>query len=846
MRGPTAYFARLTGRPLLALLAVAILLHPASLLASEGEPDTATEALASAAGRPNIVWIFTEDMNDWMGCYGDSTVPTPHIDQIAQRGTRFTRAYMPAGVCSATRSALALGAMQTSLGVHNHRSSRRRVPGEEIHLPAGVKTFYELLRENGYFVTTQGINKNDFNFIWEARDLYDIDASRQPLDKPVWRGRPAGTPFFAQIQLRGGKNSGRWQGEVDPAEVDVPPYYPDVPVIRREIAHHYDTIKQTDNEVGRVIDALERDNLLQNTVVFFFTDHGMRLYRHKQWLYEGGIRVPVVVAGPGIPQGKVRDDLISGIDLTVTTLALAGIEPSEWMEGRNLFAHDYQPREYVVSARDRCDYTIDRVRAITTERYKYLRNFLTDRPFMQPQYRDGRKYMEVPRQLHKEGKLNAVQAFPWREQRVPEELYDLKNDPHEIRNLADDPAHAEVLARHRALLTSWIDKTGDQGQQPESADSLRGVLKRWSKQAVNPEYERAREKESSRAAHSKKEVTLLDIDRHVTFLIKPEQPAKIDDRKPWVWYAPTLHGHHPGKHERWMFERLAAKGIAVAGVDVGESYGNPDGRKVFQAFYEDMISRGFSRRPVLLARSRGGLMLYNWAVEHPDCVAAVAGIYPVTNLASYPGLRKAAPAYKMTPEQLRGKLSEHNPVDRIETLADARVPIMHIHGDADDVVPYDENSGLLAKRYRKLGGPAEMLLVQGRGHDLWEGWFRSEKLVNFMLEHALAEPVDSSTSPGKPSPANDAPPELEPGTQVTIEGTLRGGMMAIGGETTGWVLQYGAGDRNSRIEVDMRKIRNPQAYDGTRVTVTGKVDVKNYVERGRVKILRASRVRRSQ
>ncbi len=451
----------------------------------------AEPAAPNATGdRPNIVWIFVEDMNDWMGCYGDATVATPHLDALARRGTRFARAYMPAGVCSATRSAIALGAMQTTLGVHNHRSSRQRASGEAIHLPDGVKTVYQLMREAGYFVTTQGANKNDFNFIWNAKAFYDRNGGK--LFPPHWRKRQPNQPFFAQIQLKGGKNSGKVDKRTDPAKVSVPPYYPDDPVIRREIAHHYNCIKQTDNEVGKILTALEEDGLLENTVVFFWTDHGMRLYRHKQWLYEGGIRVPLVVAGPGVPKAKVRQDLVSGIDITVATLALAGVDCPAWMEGRDFFAEDHKTREYVISARDRCDYTIERVRAVTTGRYKYLRNFLTDRPFMQPQYRDGRDYIEVPRQLAREGKLNAVQMYWWRQQREPEELYDLQNDPHEIRNLADDPAHAEALKRHRAILKKWIKQTDDKGQYGESVESLRGVLKRWNKKAVNPEYDKAR------------------------------------------------------------------------------------------------------------------------------------------------------------------------------------------------------------------------------------------------------------------------------------------------------------------------------------------------------------------
>lgn len=455
-----------------------------------------------AADRPNIVWIFVEDMNGWMGCYGDDTVPTPNIDAIAKRGTRFDRCYMPAGVCSATRSAIALGAMQTSLGVHNHRSSRRRVPGEVINLPDGVKTVYETFRNNGYYVASTG-GKNDFNFMWRLEDLYDHAGKRIGFSGPIWQRRKEGQPFFAQIQLRGGKNSGKFKGSshqgkdkvnTDTAKMKVPPYYPDHPIIRREFAHHYDCIRQTDDEVGQIIAALKTDELLDSTIVFFWTDHGMRLPRHKQWLYEGGIRVPLVVAGPGIPEDKAREDLVSGIDISVTSLALAGIEPSKHMEGRDIFAENYEPREFVISARDRCDYTIERVRAVTTKRYKYLRNFLTDRPFMQPQYRDGRDYVEIGRRLHKEGKLNPAQAFMWSKKRVPEELYDLETDPHEVVNLADNPKHAKVLSKHRKILTDWIKDTDDKGQYPESTDSLRGVLTRWSKQAVNPEYEKARTK----------------------------------------------------------------------------------------------------------------------------------------------------------------------------------------------------------------------------------------------------------------------------------------------------------------------------------------------------------------
>ena len=452
---------------------------------------TVLGSVAAGKDRPNIIWLFVEDMNGWMGCYGDHTVPTPNIDRLARQGVRFSRAYMTAGVCSPSRSAIATGAMQTSLGLHNHRSSRRRTPGEVIHLPAGVRTVYQLLREEGYYVYSNP-GKDDFNFVFKRRDLYDKTLKAwMGFTGPEWRKRPDGSPFFAQIQLRGGKNSGKFRADAEPTDPDSispPPYYPDVEAIRKEIAHHYDCVRQTDEEVGDVLRALDHDGLIENTVVFFWTDHGMRLYRHKQWLYEGGIRVPLVVCGPGLGEGVVRDDLVSGIDITVSTLAFAGVPCPEWMEGRDLFAADHRPRDYVVSARDRCDFTIDRARAITTSRFKYIRNFLTDRPFMQPQYRDGTEAVKTVRAMHERGELDEVQEIWWSDQRVAEELYDLEADPHEINNLAGNGEQRAVLDRCRDYLEEWIRESGDRGQQPESIESLRGVYKKWSKRAVNPEY----------------------------------------------------------------------------------------------------------------------------------------------------------------------------------------------------------------------------------------------------------------------------------------------------------------------------------------------------------------------
>ena len=225
------------------------------------------------------------------------------------------------------------------------------------------------------------------------------------------------------------------------------------------------------------------------------------------------------------------------------------------------------------------------------------------------------------------------------------------------------------------------------------------------------------------------------------FLIAPATPPP-GGPLPWVWYAPTLPGLP--LEEKWMIEQFLAAGVAVAGIDVGESFGSPAGRALYAALYDELVNRrGLSAAPALLARSRGGLMLYNWAVEHPNAVACVAGIYPVCNLRSYPGMERACGAYGLSAGGLADCLAAHNPIERLAPLAAARVPIFHLHGDQDEIVPLDQNSGELAARYRALGGPMELKLCPGRGHDRWAGWFNSQELVDFVVRHARRAAVRS-------------------------------------------------------------------------------------------------------
>ncbi|MCF7975075.1 MAG: prolyl oligopeptidase family serine peptidase [Phycisphaerae bacterium] len=240
---------------------------------------------------------------------------------------------------------------------------------------------------------------------------------------------------------------------------------------------------------------------------------------------------------------------------------------------------------------------------------------------------------------------------------------------------------------------------------------------------------------------------VFTVQDRTAFLILPKQ-FKSDEPTPWIWYAPTLKGL-PGKEERWMFEQFLDHGMAIAGVDVGESYGSPAGRAVYTSLYQELVGkRGLAKKACLLARSRGGLMLYNWAAEHPESVACIAGIYPVCNLMSYPGLDRACSAYRMTEAELAAQIAEHNPVDRLAPLAKARVPIFHIHGDTDTVVPLDKNSALVKARYDKLGGHMTLEVVKGQGHNMWSGWFHSQDLVDFVIANSReghADPLSSTS-----------------------------------------------------------------------------------------------------
>ena len=457
--------------------------------------------------QPNILWIYLEDTAPLLSCYGTTLISTPNIDNLAQQGVLYNHAYMPAPVCSASRSSIITGMMSTTIGAHNHHSSRTKE--SSIYLPDSLKTIPELFKKEGYFTFNNG--KDDYNFAYNRRDLYSQDYRLHPLygksgvrlDLSTLKDKE---PFFGQIQMYGGKEifsntfKERVKNPVDRSKIELPPYLPNHPTIIEEYANHLDAIQITDEKVGGIIKKLKESHVLENTIVFFFSDHGMRMTRNKQFLYDGGLHVPLIIAdftktNQKLPAGTVNNDLVGGLDLGTSSLALAGIEIPEYMEGENMFSDSYN-REHVISSRDRCDFTIDRIRSVRSKAYKYIRNFKTDRPYTQPTYMDfdGIEFVKVMHQLHADKKLNAIQDRFMSNERHAEELYNLKEDPFELNNLAANPEYKETLSKYANILNDWVAKTDDKGQYPEDEENLKLMLGIWGKYAINPEYDALRKK----------------------------------------------------------------------------------------------------------------------------------------------------------------------------------------------------------------------------------------------------------------------------------------------------------------------------------------------------------------
>jgi len=413
--------------------------------------------------RPNILWLTCEDMSPHLGCYGEAAARTPYLDAFAEESARYTHCYSVSGVCAPSRSCLITGMYPTTLGTCHMRCSNPP--------PPHVKCFPEYLREAGYYCTNN--RKTDYNFPVPdgAWDESSGDAH--------WKNRPSpAQPFFAVFNFTETHESriGRLPEDGaaadpphDPEALELPPYYPDTPVIRRHWAHYFDLITAMDAWVGEKLAELEAAGLAGDTIVFFYSDHGMGLPRAKRWLWDSGLHVPLMVRWPGtIDPGTVEAAPVSFVDFAPTVLAVAGVPVPEHMQGQPFLATDAAPRSYVYAARDRMDERYDLIRAVRDTRYKYIRNYLPHTPYDQVlEYPESFPVMQEMRRVEREGGLTREQQLFFRDVKPVEELYDTEADPHELTNLATDPAHADALARLRAAHDAWMAHTRDLGLVPE-------------------------------------------------------------------------------------------------------------------------------------------------------------------------------------------------------------------------------------------------------------------------------------------------------------------------------------------------------------------------------------------
>ncbi|MDX1639201.1 MAG: sulfatase [Balneolaceae bacterium] len=422
--------------------------------------------------KPNIVWIIAEDLSQDLGAYGNVIVNTPNIDQLAQKGVTFANVFTTSPVCSPSRTALATGMYQTSIGAYHMRYPDLLKP----ELPDSIQTVHQIFRNNGYVTANiqdePATGKTDWMFqadLDKSFDLYHWDELTNQ-DKP----------FFAQVSV---SNTHRPFPEVDENEalvqqVEPPPYYPDNIVVRKDWAGYYKSAAELDEKIGQIISTLREKKLDNNTIVLFYSDHGRPMTRGKYWNYDSGTRVPMIIHIPDnlsapseYQAGKKEDQLISHIDITATTLSLAGIKKPAYMQGRVFWGNNKDPeREYVYSASDRIGELYFRSRAIRSHNYKYIRNYHNDFSINEASTAYRRAYhpiYHVLNILHEKGELNADQQLLV-ESLPEEELYNLNEDPYELNNLVDDPEYSEELNRLRNELDSWMESVQDKGMNEDS------------------------------------------------------------------------------------------------------------------------------------------------------------------------------------------------------------------------------------------------------------------------------------------------------------------------------------------------------------------------------------------
>ena len=438
----------------------------------------------------NIIWISCEDIGPILSTYGSETINTPNIDRIAAEGVKYTNAYSTVGVCAPSRFSIITGMYPARLGAHNMRTGNhnnfkspedvshkldkgildkfgKNVPEYEVVTPTYVKLLPEYLRAENYYCVND--NKCDYQFNAPFTTWDDVFGGGS------YKNAPKGAPFFYVKNFYTTHESRIWLRKdkpmtVNPSKVPIPDYYPDIPVVRRDIARKYSNIEALDKEVGQLLNQLETDGVLDNSIIFFWSDHGGNLLRQKRAVGNSGLHVPLLIRYPnGFRAGEVDDRLVSLMDLGPTVMSLLGIAPPEHLDGK-AFAGEYEqaPRKLIFGSADRFDESTDMQRSVLDGRFVYIKNFMPELPLI---YRN--KYREqIPMnakliELNHQKKLTGDAAYIFMNTKPQEEFYDLQNDPYEVHNLAGDPKYSKKIKAYRQALKDWQLEIGDKGFIPE-------------------------------------------------------------------------------------------------------------------------------------------------------------------------------------------------------------------------------------------------------------------------------------------------------------------------------------------------------------------------------------------
>jgi arylsulfatase A-like enzyme len=439
-------------------------------------------------GRPNIVWIVAEDLSPYLPSFGDSTIVTPYLSKMAAEGVCYDNFYAPHPVCAPARAAIITGMYANSIGASHMRTGpwfgdrpsektlanyQKAMPQNirpyEAVPPPEVRMFTEYLRSAGYYCSNN--SKEDYQFI-KTPVAWDESSS-----EAHWRNRNEGQPFFSVFNIEVTHESKIWSKNKDSLwvaedmDVAVPPYLPDTDMAKNDVRRMYSNIKEMDARVGEILSELEDDGLLENTIVFWYSDHGGPLPRQKRLLYDSGLKVPLIIKYPGGEYQGLRDDrMISFIDLAPTLLSLAGIDIPDHMQGTAFLGENMRPIEpaYVFGAADRFDETTDRVRSVRDNRFKYIKYYNPDKPmYLDVTYRNQMPIMKELLRLQKAGELSAEQQLWFRSSKPDEELFDLDNDPYELHDLSKDPEFKKKLDEMRLACHLWTKEINDTGLIPE-------------------------------------------------------------------------------------------------------------------------------------------------------------------------------------------------------------------------------------------------------------------------------------------------------------------------------------------------------------------------------------------